>query len=571
MPDPAPNPNARAPEIVIGLVGPIGTNFQSVSDALERSLSDVAYTASTIRVVQLLHEFPGLAALRDLKGAQRYDGHIEAARRFCEQLKDPAALAVLACLEIKTQRRRAYEESIREGMPVDDDLRDMDDEGDNLAGGVPQAAGLPLEARSLPPDDNRPKRPTRYRHAYILRSLKRPEEVNVLRKIYGPNFLLVAAHTPRELRVNRLAAQFADENTAFDSRVYRYKAEKLVDKDEREEDAKGFGQNVRDTFPMADYFVDASAPVEGIDRSIRRFVELLFEHPFHTPTREEYGMAQARMAALRSADLSRQVGAAITTPEGDVIALGMNDVPCARGGQYWSGDEDDRRDFLQGNTSYELRTRVIGEVLNRLSSMGWLQPSKSELAKTDLKKLVDAALQENGLKDTRIMDAIEFGRTVHAEMAAVLDAARRGAAVKGCVMFTTTFPCHDCARHVVAAGITKVVFIEPYPKSLAGELFSDSIAIDDPQQPIHRVNFVPFAGVSPDRYLELFAAQPKMRRGPRNAPTRWDAIRKSCKPRLNGLQVPYVYMQRELSYTNRFLKAMEPFKGALEIFGPKLP
>jgi deoxycytidylate deaminase len=44
-------------------------------------------------------------------------------------------------------------------------------------------------------------------------------------------------------------------------------------------------------------------------------------------------------------------------------------------------------------------------------------------------------------------------------MSALLDADRRGVAVQGATLHTTTFPCHNCARHIVGAGIDRVVFI----------------------------------------------------------------------------------------------------------------
>jgi deoxycytidylate deaminase len=30
-----------------------------------------------------------------------------------------------------------------------------------------------------------------------------------------------------------------------------------------------------------------------------------------------------------------------------------------------------------------------------------------------------------------------------------------------------SFPCHMCARHIIATGLREVVYIEPYPKSVA--------------------------------------------------------------------------------------------------------
>jgi deoxycytidylate deaminase len=73
----------------------------------------------------------------------------------------------------------------------------------------------------------------------------------------------------------------------------------------------------------------------------------------------------------------------------------------------------------------------------------------------------------------------------------------------GAVLYCTTFPCHVCAKHIVGAGIVEVVFIEPYPKSKALELHSDSIAIEEPE-PDHVV-FRPFVGVAPRRFTTLFS------------------------------------------------------------------
>jgi cytidine deaminase len=90
-------------------------------------------------------------------------------------------------------------------------------------------------------------------------------------------------------------------------------------------------------------------------------------------------------------------------------------------------------------------------------------------------------------------------------MAAVTDAAKRGVSVRGSTMYVTTFPCHNCARHIVAAGIRRVVYIEPYPKSLASTLHLDAIATDGSTPIGRQVEFLPFVGVAPRRYMELFS------------------------------------------------------------------
>jgi Cytidine and deoxycytidylate deaminase zinc-binding region len=101
-------------------------------------------------------------------------------------------------------------------------------------------------------------------------------------------------------------------------------------------------------------------------------------------------------------------------------------------------------------------------------------------------------------------------------MSAVLDAAQRGVPIGGCTLHSTTFPCHNCARHVVGAGIERIVFVEPYPKSKAGALHEDSIAIGTADV-TEAVDFASFVGVAPRRYLDLFdaAAREKLAHQPR--------------------------------------------------------
>jgi cytidine deaminase len=243
-------------------------------------------------------------------------------------------------------------------------------------------------------------------------------------------------------------------------------AAKLIARDESEA-LIPYGQRVTDTFPLADVFVDASHP-EKLQANIDRFVEILFGHPFHTPTRMEYGMFHAQGAALRSSDLSRQVGAAITDEDGQIIALGTNEVPKPGGGLYWEdGTEEDRRDFTLGeDVGTELKKRALRQVLERLHESSRLTAPPEDM--------IDDVWRD--VRGTVLMNVGEFGRGVHAEMAAEVDAAMRGIAICGATLNMTTFPCHVCARHLVDAGIPRVVYNEPYPKSMARFLHVDSIA-----------------------------------------------------------------------------------------------
>lgn len=45
----------------------------------------------------------------------------------------------------------------------------------------------------------------------------------------------------------------------------------------------------------------------------------------------------------------------------------------------------------------------------------------------------------------------------HAERNAIYNAARIGVSTKGCTLYTMAYPCADCARAIIQAGIVKVV------------------------------------------------------------------------------------------------------------------
>jgi len=53
------------------------------------------------------------------------------------------------------------------------------------------------------------------------------------------------------------------------------------------------------------------------------------------------------------------------------------------------------------------------------------------------------------------------------------------------------------------AGIMEVYYVEPYRKSLATRLHGDAISEDE--KDADKVRILPFDGVSPNRYLQLFS------------------------------------------------------------------
>ena len=51
---------------------------------------------------------------------------------------------------------------------------------------------------------------------------------------------------------------------------------------------------------------------------------------------------------------------------------------------------------------------------------------------------------------------------VHAEQNAIAFAARHGASTEGALLFSTTRPCFGCLKESIQAGISQIVYVEPY-------------------------------------------------------------------------------------------------------------
>ena len=328
--------------------------------------------------------------------------------------------------------------------------------------------------------------------AYIISQFKRKEEIDLLRSIYGPLFFQISVYSRRGARVAYLSKKFLEGNHVSDPNSFRGRAEDIIQQDYNESDEE-HGQRVGSIFHDADVIINLDSSEHTAEDQTKRFCQLIFGSNSISPSRAEYGMFAAKAAALRSLDLARQVGAAIFSAKGEVISLGSNEVPKALGGTYWSDDPFDARDYRLGHDSNEQRRRAI--LLEIAKAFG-------------VEGTIDELLKNPKVKQSQLMDSLEYGRAVHAEMSALCDAARLGRSVEGGVLYCTTFPCHICAKHIVDAGIAKVIFLEPYAKSRASSLHPDSIQIEGEDRgqydQLPAVKFEHFSGVSPRRYRELF-------------------------------------------------------------------
>jgi deoxycytidylate deaminase len=460
------------PEIVIGLVGPIGVDLNAIIGYLQEALDKVQYRSEVIHITRVMEDILPQVKVDETSYGNRYRSLIKQADQVRRGVKNHAALACLAISEIRRVREKVNE--VGQDQPA-------------------------------------------LNTAFIIRQLKREEEINLLREVYGRKFIQVSVFSDKEERRRQLIKKIKGYGTGI---IEEDDAEKeaidLIAQDHNEVD-EAYGQRVSDVFHLGDIFVPGQDGRETKD-VVERFVRAFFGHNSISPTKAEYGMYAAAGASLRSLDLSRQIGAAIFSDRGEIITLGCNEVPKAFGGTYWCDDPvDPHRDFEEGEDgNHSRKLRLLHDLVERMETLGYLSKDLTSEGETadQVKKMVSERL----ISDARIMDIIEFGRIIHAEMSAITDAARKGKPLADSIMFTTTFPCHMCAKHIVSSGVRRVVFLEPYPKSHAKDMHADSITFS-PGEQTTKVLFEPFIGISPRRYRDIF--EKKKRKDSDGKATSW--------------------------------------------------
>lgn len=500
------------PELVIGLVGPLGTPLQDVFRLLKQELGNFGYNAVRIRLSSILNSVSGLSsALNDSDEYQRIKSRMDAGSELRKITQKGDMLARLAI-------SRIWDERVK-----------LNDSADVTNQSEVQLSG---DSSTIVLRQNIPANGT----AYVLDSLKNPDEVQLLREIYGDGFLLISAYAPREDRQAALGVRLGGGSHGKSSNI---SAAELIERDHSEEEAGPYGQRVSDVFAMADLVVDTREHKE-CESALRRFLQIFFNYPFHSPSRDESGMFLAKCSALRSLDMSRQVGAVILDGHGSVLGQGHNDIPKFGGGLYWEGDKNDGRDYSIGKDySVVYRNQIVEEIVLGLAKHDILDKTWQE----NPNQLIEYLNNGEGKKiwsHLIVSNLLEFGRVLHAEMAAILDSMRKGISVEGGTLYCTTFPCHLCSRMIIGAGIRRVVYMEPYHKSKTEIMYRDSVVVDPHSDVPDKVSFTPFVGIAPEKFEKLFRWRGK-RRDKGGTPLQWE-------PGKNGMRIKrylnsYIYLE----------------------------
>jgi hypothetical protein len=201
-------------EIIFGLVAAVGTDLGKVRSVLEDRLKVLGYIVTHVRITTDVIPVALGAPAPSWKGElERLRGLMDAGDEVRKRSGDNSVLALGAAALINSQRSR-----------------DADDR--------PQ---------------HEPKR------AYIISSLKHPDEVTRLRDIYPLGFYLIGVHSDEQRRFSYLTK---------DKGISTEDADRLMRRD-ADEDVK-YGQKLIKTFHLSDFFVRIEGQEDRLKQSVWR-------------------------------------------------------------------------------------------------------------------------------------------------------------------------------------------------------------------------------------------------------------------------------------------------------------
>jgi len=285
----------------------------------------------------------------------------------------------------------------------------------------------------------------------VIDGIRNVQEIKRLQDIYGYKFVLIA-----------VLASFDDRWERIGSSAYRdmgLNQSNFIADDQRDsnEDTP-FGQQVELCMDRADILLDNSAEVtlQWFHEKILSYVDLASGDQVRSAHQHEILMNIAYSASSSSKCVKRHVGAVVVDLAGQVVGVGYNENPigtnpCIEEPEY---DFKCYRDIVR-NTHFE-----------KLSKLGAIC-HKCQTAITAIVgppwrcKNCESLGEKNNLEKLFFPDrALNWCTAIHAEVWAILAAGER---CRRGTLYTTAFPCFQCAEKITQVGIKKVFFTESYP------------------------------------------------------------------------------------------------------------
>lgn len=285
-------------------------------------------------------------------------------------------------------------------------------------------------------------------------AIRNPFEAIYFQQRYS-DFFLLAINTPNENRLSHLR----DVHNLSDQQI-----KELDDKEypERLDDKSIYvSQNIQKCIEIADIHIN------NPDRSLYDNCELrsqliwylsLMLHPgLVTPTAIERCMQLASSVKFSSGCISRQVGAVITDKDYSVKAVGWNDspsgqIPCILRSVEELMSGGDKMVYSQYERNDDEYQSVLRSTYKSIVGLKNLKGRNISYCFKDLQNEVDG--EKNQVHT----------RSLHAEENAFLQLSKYGGVgIVGGYLFSTASPCELCSKKAYQLGVSKVVYIDPYP------------------------------------------------------------------------------------------------------------
>lgn len=304
----------------------------------------------------------------------------------------------------------------------------------------------------------------------VFHGIRNAGEVKEFRKY--PNFFLVAVDCSKDNRWKRLKRIYDGDKRGFERDDKRDKNEGLE-----------YGQQVLQCVEDADilfinneYYLTESKLNTELETLFKPHLELITGEKLRNPSEEETMMTAAASLALKSHCIKRRVGAVLCDSSGYIISAAYNEVPKAQETcfeKYRMCYRDHvRKNFSETLVSHFKFCPLCSKELN-------LDGVKCKSCQSDLSYLIPP------------YKALDKCRSLHAEETTILKAAHYQ--LKDSTLYSTTFPCLQCAKRILNADIKYVIYIDPYPEEESIKMLEKG-----------GVKTKKFEGVKAQAYYKLF-------------------------------------------------------------------
>jgi len=292
----------------------------------------------------------------------------------------------------------------------------------------------------------------------VLDALRNPFEAIYFRERYSA-FYLISINALDKDRIKRLQTV----NNLNNSQI------KEIDDKEYPDKLEGINfftsQNIQQCIDFSDIHLNNNTigkeDYSELKKQIVRYVALIMHPGIVTPSHEERCMQIAYNAKLNSGCMSRQVGALVCDKNFNIKSIGWNCVP-------------------KGQISCSLRS--VKDLINNEDKKAFSNyENNDDNFRAKLKEMYSCKVDSNDVEKKlnglnlafcfkTVQNKIDdeknqvHTRAMHAEENAFIQIAKNGGVgVEGGILFSTASPCELCSKKAYQIGISKIIYIDPYP------------------------------------------------------------------------------------------------------------